>query len=100
MTFLILLSAKWIKGRPMKLLVFFFFIFFFLCVVVNLNPATYTIELNGNEIVSATECVSGEDIYYDIPEGLLEGNHNITIIVSDEMGNIAQNTVRFTVNVD
>ncbi len=69
-------------------------------IVVNLNPASYTIELNGNEIVSATECVSGEDIYYDIPDGLLEGNHNITITVSDESGNIAQDTFIITVNVE
>ncbi len=64
----------------------------------DLNPAIYSIELDGSEVVSATIWTSGTVISYNIPDGLLEGDHNITIIVSDESGNTAQDTVIFTVN--
>ncbi|MHA1522061.1 MAG: right-handed parallel beta-helix repeat-containing protein, partial [Promethearchaeota archaeon] len=60
--------------------------------------ATYTIELDGTEVVSATAWTSETAISYDIPNGLVEGNYNITIMVSDESGNMAQDTVLFTVS--
>ncbi|MHA1519637.1 MAG: right-handed parallel beta-helix repeat-containing protein [Promethearchaeota archaeon] len=64
----------------------------------DLYPATYTIKLNGIEIVSATAWTNGTVISHNIPEDLLEDNYNITIILTDESGNIAQDTVIFTVN--
>ena len=66
-------------------------------IVADLDPATYTIELNGTEAVSGTVWASGTAISYYIPDGLLENDYNITIIVSDESGNIAQDTVIFSV---
>jgi parallel beta-helix repeat protein len=67
-------------------------------IVLDLYPATFTIELNENEVVSATPWTNGNIISYNIPDGLLTGNHNVTIIVIDESGNIAQDTVIFTVS--
>ncbi|MBA7584438.1 hypothetical protein ES708_26392 [subsurface metagenome] len=49
-------------------------------------------------MVVATPWTNGTNISYNIPDGLLEGDHNITIFVSDESGNMSQNTVIFTVN--
>ncbi len=66
--------------------------------VTDLHPATYSIELDETEVVSATAWISGTGISYDIPDGLLEGDYNITIIVLDESGNIAQDTVIFVVD--
>ena len=63
----------------------------------DLYPSTYTIELDGTEVVSAIAWTTGIAISYDIPDELLEGNHSITIIISDENGNTAQDTVIFTV---
>lgn len=66
-------------------------------VTTDLYPATYTIELNGTEVVSPTTWTSGTSISYNVPKGLLIGDHNITIIVTDERGNTAKDTVIFTV---
>ncbi|MHA1610561.1 MAG: hypothetical protein ACTSYU_00790, partial [Promethearchaeota archaeon] len=66
--------------------------------VSDLHPATYSIELDGTEVVSATTWTDGMVISYNIPDDLSIGDHNITIIVMDESGNSAQDTVIFTVN--
>ena len=63
----------------------------------DLHPATYTIELNGSESVPVTTLTNGVEIIYNIPNGLLKGDYNITIIIIDESGNVAQHTVKFTV---
>jgi parallel beta-helix repeat protein len=67
--------------------------------VQDLHPETYNIELNGTEMVNGNTWNSGIEIYYDIPNGLLKGIYNITIIVSDEIGHISQHTVIFTVYI-
>jgi len=67
-------------------------------IATDLHPATYTIELNGTELVSATTWISGTAILYNIPDGKFEGNYSITIIVLDRDGNSAQDTIIFTVN--
>lgn len=67
-------------------------------IATDLNPGTYTIELDGFEVVSATEWTNGTSISCDIQDGLLKGDYNVTIIVSDKYGNIAQDTVIFYVN--
>ena len=64
----------------------------------DLHPTIYSIELDGTEVVSATTWASGTVISYNVQDGLLEGDYNITIIVSDESGNTAQDTVIFTVS--
>ena len=64
----------------------------------DLHPATYTIELNGFEMVSTTTLTNGVAIVYDIPDGLTGGDYNFTIIIEDENGNTAQDTVIFIVN--
>jgi parallel beta-helix repeat protein len=66
-------------------------------VVVDSDPSTYFIELDGSLVVGPTPWVSGEILTYLISDGLLEGNYNITIMVSDESGNTAQDTAIFTV---
>jgi parallel beta-helix repeat protein len=64
----------------------------------DLHPDTYIIELNGTKMVEATTWNNGTEIFYNIPDGLLEGIHNITIFISDESGNISFHTVLFIVN--
>ncbi|MHA1561661.1 MAG: hypothetical protein ACTSPA_05995, partial [Promethearchaeota archaeon] len=64
---------------------------------IDLNPSTYTIELDGTENVSATEWIGGISIVYDIPNGLSKGEYSITIILLDINGKTAQQTVIFTV---
>ena len=66
-------------------------------IATDLYPATYTLELNGNVVVSATAWTDGSTITYNIPDGLLKGDYNVTIIVTDESGNTVQDTVIFTV---
>jgi len=67
-------------------------------IAIDLYPATYTIELDGNEVISPTAWTSGSAITYDIPNDMLKGYYNITIIVTDESGNTVHETVIFTVN--
>ncbi len=62
-------------------------------IVTDLYPATYMIEINGNEVLSATPWTNGSTISYNIADGLLKGDYNIKIIVTDESGNIIQDTV-------
>jgi parallel beta-helix repeat protein len=62
-------------------------------IATDLHPATYIIKLDGIEVVSATEWNNGIEILYIIPNGLLNGDYNITIFISDENGNIAQGSV-------
>ena len=52
---------------------------------------------NGSKVVSVTAWTDRSTISYNISDGLLKGDYNITIIVTDENGNIAHDTVIFTV---
>ncbi|MHA1611939.1 MAG: NosD domain-containing protein [Promethearchaeota archaeon] len=66
--------------------------------VLDLQPATYAIEMDGAEVVAATTWSNGIAISYDILNGLSEDIYNITVFVSDESGNIAQDTVILTIS--
>jgi hypothetical protein len=63
----------------------------------DLYPGTYSIELDGTEVVSSTSWVSGVAITYDIPEGLPLGDHIYTITFEDVRSNIITDSVTFTV---
>ena len=67
----------------------------------DLNPNTYTIELNGSEIVAGpTVWISGEAVIYDIPDDLAAGVYVYTITFTDDSGNIITDSVTFTVEDD
>ncbi|MHA1521304.1 MAG: NosD domain-containing protein [Promethearchaeota archaeon] len=66
-------------------------------IITDTAPATYSIELDGTEVVAATTWTNGTTISYTLPEDLAIGEHNITIIVLDESGNMAQDTVIITI---
>jgi len=73
---------------------------FIMWISIDLHPGTYSIKLDGTEVVSSTTWSSGTLIMYDIPDELLKGKYNITIIISDDIGNTAQDTVLFRVKID
>ncbi|KKM25074.1 hypothetical protein LCGC14_1598660 [marine sediment metagenome] len=64
----------------------------------DLNPDTYTISLNGTEIVSATMWTDGTPVVYNIPDALAAGTHTYVIEFADKLGNSASDTVLFTVD--
>jgi len=66
-------------------------------IAIDMFPATYFVELNGIEVVSAETWTNGSDISFDIPDSMLAGSHNVTIVVADEIGHTTQDTVIFTV---
>ncbi|MHA1521257.1 MAG: hypothetical protein ACTSRK_13820 [Promethearchaeota archaeon] len=67
----------------------------------DLNPSTYTIELNGLEIVTGSNTwTSGEVIIYYIPDDLSAGVYIYTITFTDDGGNIITDSVTFTVEDD
>jgi len=62
---------------------------------------TYTIDLIGvGIVVGPTAWSSGIAITYDIPEGLLEGDHFYKINFTDETGNFITDEVKITVRDD
>ncbi|MFX1345054.1 MAG: hypothetical protein ACFFBC_15125 [Promethearchaeota archaeon] len=61
------------------------------------NPGTYTIKLNGSEIVGPTIWSSGIAVTYNIPDGLGIGLHTYEINFTDSSGNSQSDTVIFTV---
>jgi len=66
--------------------------------IIDENSMTYSILLDGIEVLSVAMWTSGSLITFNIPNGLSIGEHTITIIASDENGNSVQDTVIFTVN--
>jgi len=65
------------------------------------DPNIYTIELAGIGIVDGpTSWSSGVAVTYDIPEGLLVGDHFYTINFTDESGNFITDEVKITVQGD
>jgi hypothetical protein len=63
----------------------------------DLHPSTYSIELQGTEVVSSTFWTSGEVIYFDIPNGFAIGVYIYTITFNDTSGNFVSDSVTFTV---
>jgi C4-type Zn-finger protein len=59
-------------------------------------PATYSIQCNESEVVSE-EVWSNGNITFDIPEGKTKGTYTYTIIIEDESGNNASDTVELTI---
>ncbi|MHA1519402.1 MAG: hypothetical protein ACTSRK_04395 [Promethearchaeota archaeon] len=49
----------------------------------DLHPATYSIELDGTEVVSATTWTDGMVISYPVPDGLLEGDYKMMLRYSN-----------------
>ncbi|MHA1612381.1 MAG: NosD domain-containing protein, partial [Promethearchaeota archaeon] len=66
--------------------------------VTDLHPTNYSIELDGTEVVSPTTWASGLVITYEVSNGMLQGDYNLTLFVFDEDGNMAQDTVILTIN--
>ncbi|MGM0470124.1 MAG: hypothetical protein ACQERB_15095 [Promethearchaeati archaeon] len=64
----------------------------------DLNPDTYTIELQGSgNVAGPTAWSSGVVVTYDIPNGLGVGTYTYTINFTDTNGNFATDTVEVTV---
>ena len=64
----------------------------------DINPGTYTIELQGKGIVTGpTLWSNGSIIIYNIPDGLTEGLYIYTINVTDEYGNSNTHSVTMTI---
>ena len=64
----------------------------------DLNPGSYTIELEGTGIVfTSTAWESGVAITYDIPEGLAVGEYVYTVKFKDNEGNFVTDSVTFIV---
>jgi hypothetical protein len=64
----------------------------------DLNPNTYTIELNGlGIIVGPTVWASGLEITYNIPDGLVSGIYFYTVNFTDDYGNSIVDSFIFTV---
>jgi hypothetical protein len=64
----------------------------------DLNPNTYTIELEGSGIVSGpTAWTSGVAITYNIPNGFAVGVYVYTVNFTDDYGNLITDSVTFTV---
>jgi hypothetical protein len=64
----------------------------------DLHPGTYTIELEGTGVVAGpTYWMSGQDIYYDIPDGHEPGDYIYTITFLDSPGNSVSDSITFTV---
>ncbi|MCG3218320.1 MAG: hypothetical protein KAR35_04915, partial [Candidatus Heimdallarchaeota archaeon] len=61
----------------------------------DLDAGNYIIYQNGTELVSGT-WTSGTEVVFN-GDGLLAGVYNFTIVVSDQTGNIAYDTVIITV---
>jgi len=60
----------------------------------DLNPQTYTIELQGTGIVEGpTTWSSGAAITYNIPNGLAVGEYSYTVNIYDESGNYVSDTI-------
>ena len=67
----------------------------------DLNPNTYTIELNGSGIVAGPNAwISGVAITYNIPDDLAAGVYVYTVTFTDAYGNSISNSVTFTVEDD
>ncbi|TFG17866.1 MAG: hypothetical protein EU531_02070 [Promethearchaeota archaeon] len=62
------------------------------------NPDIYTIELQGGGIVAGPIAwSSGVAVTYDIPDGMMTGEHYFTINFTDEFDNYATDTVKLTI---
>lgn len=64
----------------------------------DLNPDTYSIELQGTGVVAGpTSWTSGTAITYNIPDGLAAGNYTYIITITDSYGNSIMDSVLVTV---
>jgi len=62
------------------------------------NPDTYTIELQGSDIVAgSTVWTSGVNITYNVTDGFVPGVYTYKITFTDESGNSISNTVTVTI---
>jgi len=67
--------------------------------VTDINPNTYTIDLQGSEIVEGQNpWSSGSPITYNIPDGLSAGEYFYMINISDDSGNSITDIVKLTIN--
>ncbi|MHA1910604.1 MAG: hypothetical protein ACTSYA_02810, partial [Candidatus Kariarchaeaceae archaeon] len=67
-------------------------------IVTDLNPDTYTIELDGGEVVSSTAWTTGVAITYNIPEGFEIGDYTYTVTFTDIGGYFVTDSVTLTVS--
>jgi hypothetical protein len=67
-------------------------------IAIDTNPNYYTIELQGSGVIEGPNLWSnGTEITYNIPDGLTIGDYLYTINFSDDYGNYATDTMKFTV---
>ena len=63
----------------------------------DVNPANYTVLMNGGSVVIPTPWISGVGIQYAVPDGLIAGDYVFQINFADDNGNLASSNVTMTV---